>query len=79
MTTVELPAAALRLPSFDFDDVPVTSVFELGSHERAREAIDLGLSTPSDHYNICVLGPDQAGRMTATRAYVEQWSQGQPA
>ena len=34
----------------------------------------LGLERPGSQYNIYVLGPDRAGRMTATRDYVEQWA-----
>jgi len=44
--------------------------FLLGSHSRAREALDLSLRMQAQGYNAFVLGEDRAGRMTATLAYL---------
>jgi len=44
--------------------------FLLGSHSRAREALDLCLRMQAQGYNAFVLGEDRAGRMTATLAYL---------
>lgn len=44
--------------------------FLLGSHSRAREALDLSLRMQAPGYNAFVLGEDRAGRMTATLTYL---------
>ena len=44
--------------------------FLLGSHSRAREALDLSLRMQAQGYNAFVLGEDRSGRMTATLAYL---------
>ncbi len=79
MTAKSLNAQDIGMPAFEFDISPDADVFDLSSHGRAREALALGLERPGAQYNIYVLGPDQAGRMTATRSYVEQWARANPA
>ena len=74
MPARELNAAAVGIPDFEFTVAEDPAVFALSSHARAHDALVLGLERPGPQYNIYVLGPDQAGRMTATRAYVESWA-----
>jgi len=74
----ELKAADVGIPEFEFTVAERPAVFRLSSHTRAHDALVLGLERPGPQYNIYVLGPDQAGRMTATRAYVESWAEQHP-
>lgn len=71
MTAKALSADRMGLPAFD---VPAASagsgVFDLSSHMRAREALDLAVSTRDPGYNVFVVGADRSGRMTATLAYL---------
>ena len=53
-------------------------MFALSSHKRAHEALRLGLERSGPQYNVYVIGPDQAGRMTATLRYVERWAAEHP-
>ncbi|HEX2581347.1 MAG TPA: ATP-binding protein [Dongiaceae bacterium] len=46
--------------------------FDLSSHARAREALDIGLAITARGFNIFVLGEDRAGRMTATVSYLRK-------
>ncbi|MFT5394793.1 MAG: putative ATP-dependent protease [Gammaproteobacteria bacterium] len=78
MTTRTLRAADVGQPVFEFETSPDINIFALSSHQRAHEALALGLARPGPQYNIYVLGPDQAGRMTATRAYIEKWANAYP-
>ncbi|MEQ9642668.1 MAG: AAA family ATPase [Alphaproteobacteria bacterium] len=76
MAIKQLSASDAGLPSFagrfdaGTDDVETAHVFDLHSHRRAREAIEVGLSLKSDGYNVFVLGDDRTGRMDATRRYL---------
>ncbi len=70
---------AIRRPKADKIDIPRfkwkardgARVFDLSSHARARTALEFGLSMTCSGFNIFVLGPDRAGRMTETLAFVE--------
>ena len=78
MTVKKLSAENVGLPRYEFDVEEQPNVFDLSSHQRAHEAIVMGLDRPGSQYNIYVLGPDQAGRMTATMAYIESWASDYP-
>lgn len=84
MAIKQLSAGDIGLPSFKgrFDaatrDVEGAHVFDLHSHRRAREAIEVGLSLRSGGYNVFVLGDDRTGRMDATRRYLQHHVGDQP-
>jgi hypothetical protein len=69
----ELAANEVQLPRFAVAPAsPDADVFALGSHARAREAIDFGLAVSGIGFNIFVVGEDRAGRMTATLAHIDE-------
>lgn len=73
MTVRQLSGAEVGLPrhaaaSADGAD---GNVFGLSSHERARDALDFGLSVSAPGYNIFVVGEDRSGRMTATYEFLK--------
>src|SRR6187551_2110513 len=70
----ELAAHDVGLPEFEFEVANDVSTFDLSSHARARQALQFGLNTPGNDYNVYVLGLDRSGRMTATREFVETWA-----
>jgi predicted ATP-dependent protease len=72
MAVQELPAGEVALPRFAFTPASDVDVFDLGSHARAREALDFGLAVPGVGFNIFVVGEDRAGRMTATLGYLNE-------
>lgn len=78
MTAKQIPASKAGLPSFRLAKAPASrlsvTAFDLSSHERARAALDFGLSANDPGFNIFVVGDDRAGRMTATRAHLEAWA-----
>ena len=74
MTINLLNTLDIGLPKFTVEAATEPDIFALSSHQRAHAALILGLDRPGSKYNIYVLGPDQAGRMTATREYVEKWA-----
>jgi len=72
MAVKELSASEVELPRFAFTPADDVDVFELGSHARAREALDFGLAVPGVGFNIFVVGEDRAGRMTTTLGYLNE-------
>ena len=78
MALKELAADAVGMPQFRFEPISDVSAFDLSSHARARQALQFGLDTPGNDYNVYVLGLDRSGRMTATREFVENWATGRP-
>lgn len=62
----------LDIPRFKWRPRKAASVFDLSSHERARDALDFGMSMRGPGFNIFVLGPDGAGRLTETMAYLSE-------
>lgn len=72
MAAHEIAAEDLEHPRFAFTAASHAEVFDLDSHRRAREALDLGLSVAGSGFNIFVVGADRAGRMTATLEYLNE-------
>lgn len=82
MSVKQLDADMVGLPSFAVPAKPRrqdgqddgVNLFDLSSHNRARQALELGLGVDAAGFNIFVLGESSSGRMTATldhlRAYV---------
>lgn len=62
----------LGIPRFKWRARKAAGVFDLSSHERAREALAFGLSMAAPGFNVFVLGPPAAGRMTETMAFIRQ-------
>jgi predicted ATP-dependent protease len=79
MALRELAASDVGLPEYQFEIANDVSTFDLSSHTRARQALEFGLNTPGNDYNVYVLGLDRSGRMTATREFVETWAKKRPA
>lgn len=72
MTSRELTAAEVDLPAIDSLTYGSGEIFELSSHSRARQALELGLLDTDSGFNVFVLGEDQSGRMTSTLAFVRE-------
>jgi len=61
-----------------YDNYSLT-LFDLSSHNRAREAIHFGLKMRDKGFHVFVVGEDRSGRMTATLAYLKQYIKSMPA
>ena len=70
MAIETLDAASVGAPDFETNPAGDAAFFGLSSHDRAHSALDFALSTDAPGYNVFVLGPDRAGRMTATLDYL---------
>lgn len=72
MPVKQLDADSVGLPKF----VPAAgaegSLFDLSSHARAREALEVGLAMKDPGFNIFVVGEDRSGRMTETLAFLSR-------
>lgn len=71
------------IPSFDFKFISknrqqTLTLFELSSHERARAALEFGLSLHDLEFNIFVISENRTGRMHATMEYVRSYLETQP-
>jgi len=49
------------------------SLFDLSSHERAKEAIEFGLKMRNKRFHIFVIGDDRSGRMSTTMGYLHEY------
>lgn len=49
------------------------SLFDLSSHERAKEAIEFGLKMRNKRFHIFVIGDDRSGRMSTTMTYLQEY------
>ena len=79
MAIKTIPADNLGLPAFDPGSKEDGVIFDLSSHERAREALSLALSMEDDGFNVFVLGENQSGRLTATVEQLQAASASMPA
>jgi predicted ATP-dependent protease len=66
MTAKKLSADDLGLPEFSPGVSEDGNIFDLSSHERAREALELALSMSEPGFNVFVLGENRSGRLTST-------------
>ena len=78
MTIKPIPASDLHLPAFDAGKRQEGVIFDLSSHERAREALGLALSMDDPGFNVFVLGENQSGRLTATVEHLTTASASRP-
>lgn len=60
------------LPKNRLNKFPI-SLFDLSSHERAKEAIEFGLKMRNKRFHIFVIGEDRSGRMTTTMSYLQKY------
>mgnify|MGYP003668027455 CR=1 FL=1 len=72
MTAKKLSADMVGIPEY----APVAShegaTFDLSSHRRAREALELAVSIPDTGFNVFVLGENRSGRLTSTVEFLEK-------
>ena len=66
MTAKQLSAEALGIPVFAPGTKQDGVIFDLSSHRRAREALELALSMREPGFNVFVLGENRSGRLTST-------------
>lgn len=80
VTRKSIDAKDVGLPSFlgrfdpdatDFDGV---QIFDLASHQRAREALRFAMGLHHEGFNVFVLGDDRTGRMDATLGYLRTYA-----
>jgi len=67
----KLTADEVALPRFAAAVAASADIFALSSHQRAREALEFGLSVTEPGFHIFVVGEDRSGRMTATMGFLE--------
>ena len=79
MAAKSLPASAVGLPGFEVSKPGEGNVFDLSSHQRAREALRFGLSIDDPGFNIFVVGEDRSSRMTSTLDFLEASVADRPA
>ena len=83
MAAKPLEATAVGLPVFPVpeqqSDGTPPNPFALSSHQRARRALEFGLSIDEIGFNIFVLGESRSGRMTATLDYLKSRVETKPA
>lgn len=65
-------SAAVFLPKNRLNKFAV-SLFDLSSHERAKEAIEFGLKMRNKRFHIFVIGDDRSGRMSTTMGYLQEY------
>ncbi|MEI7493732.1 MAG: AAA family ATPase [Alphaproteobacteria bacterium] len=63
---------AVFLPKNRLNKFPI-SLFDLSSHERAKEAIEFGLKMRNKRFHIFVIGDDRSGRMSTTMGYLQEY------
>jgi predicted ATP-dependent protease len=79
-----LSAREVGLPSFagrfdtDASSVDDVQIFDLTSHQRAREALRFALGIRHEGFNVFVLGEDRTGRMDATMGYLRAFAEKLP-
>jgi predicted ATP-dependent protease len=71
MTIKKLAAEDISFPSFDIGDSADGDVFSFSSHQRARDALELGLGIDGPHFNIFVLGDPRSGRLSSTVEFIK--------
>lgn len=65
-------SSAVFLPKKQLNKFAV-SLFDLSSHERAKEAIEFGLKMRNKRFHIFVIGDDRSGRMSTTMGYLHEY------
>ncbi|MEX2455349.1 MAG: ATP-binding protein [Rhodospirillaceae bacterium] len=79
MSARTLSADDIGHPEFPPGTAQDGVVFDLSSHRRARDALELALAVHEPGFNVFVLGEDRSGRLTSTVAFLEQSVEPLPA
>lgn len=79
MTARKLTADRVGVPVFEPGTRRDGAIFDLSSHQRAREALELALSMSDSGFNVFVLGDDRSGRLTSAVAFLEHAVEGRDA
>ena len=66
MTAKKLSPDEVGIPAFSPGTRQDGAIFDLSSHQRAREALELALAAPELGFNVFVLGENRSGRLTST-------------
>lgn len=66
MTAKKLSPDEVGIPVFALGTRQDGAIFDLSSHQRAREALELALAVPEPGFNVFVLGENRSGRLTST-------------
>ncbi len=74
----------IGIPEFPLAETPPkpqkpSSLFDLSSHARAKEAIMFGLKLRKNGFHVFVVGEDRSGRMTVTLDYLNEHIKTLPA
>lgn len=72
MTAKKLVADQIGIPVFAPGTRQDGAIFELSSHQRAREALELALAMPEPGFNVFVLGENRSGRLTSTVEFLTE-------
>lgn len=72
MTVKKLAADQIGIPAFAPGTRQNGAIFDLSSHQRAREALELALAMPEPGFNIFVLGENRSGRLTSTVDFLKE-------
>ena len=72
MTAKKLSTDDLGLPEFSPGRRQEGVIFDLSSHRRAREALELALSMSEPGFNVFVLGDNRSGRLTSTVDFLKK-------
>ena len=79
MTAKKLAADDIGIPVFAPGNSPDGEIFDLSSHQRAREALELALAMPEPGFNVFVLGENRSGRLTSTVEFLKDAVSDSPA
>lgn len=72
MTAKKLSPDQVGIPVFDPGTRRDGAIFDLSSHRRAREALELSLAMPEPGFNVFVLGDNRSGRLTSTVDFLKE-------
>lgn len=80
----KLTGDQVSIPQFSFTfpkkgkNQGILTLFDLSSHNRAREALNFGLEIQEAEFNIFVIGEDRTGRLSGTIHYIERFQKTLP-
>ena len=79
MKAKKLSADVVGIPEFPAGSRQEGAIFDLSSHRRAREALELALSMTEPGFNVFVLGENRSGRLTSTVDFLRDAVASHPA
>ena len=72
MTAKKLSPDQIGIPAFAPGARQDGAIFDLSSHQRAREALEMALAMPEPGFNVFVLGENRSGRLTSTVEFLHE-------